>query len=107
MPRWSTDDKEHVKAYNSEDGVFHKKYYEIDVQTEPHCCILKMLSQRQEDYLLSLTRRFLIPIDLLKTQLGYSILHLFNENDPFYSLYPTHDSKKYLDELRKLALDAR
>jgi hypothetical protein len=101
------NDNEYIKVYDTEKGKAARKYGEIDIQIEPHCFILKRLSREPEDYLLSLTRRFLIPIDLLKTQLGYSILQLFYEKDSIYALFPTSDDKKYLDELRKLALDTK
>ncbi len=102
----SISDNKFFKVYDVEERQVSRKYRELAVQSKPHCFILKRLSREPQEYLLSLIRRFLIPIDLLKTQLGYSILQLFSK-DSWYDLIPTADSKKYNDELRKLAIDAK
>jgi hypothetical protein len=101
-------DNEIFKAYDRQEGQVSTKHGEIDVQIKPHCFILKKLSRETEDYVHSLTRRFLIPIDLLKTQLGYSILQLFEESDyEKYGLSLPPITKIYSSELIRLANDEK
>ncbi len=102
------NDNEFFKVYDPEKAQVSRKYGEIAVQIKPHCFILKKLSRETEDYLHSLRRRFLIPIDLLKTQLGYSILQLFEESDyEKYGLSLPPITKIYSSELIRLANDEK
>jgi len=103
------NDKEYFKVYDPEKGVeVYGKYGEIAVQIKPHCFILNRVSRESYDYLHSLMRRFFIPIKLLKTQLGFSILQLFEENDFVkYGLSSTASTKMYYSELIKLATDEK
>jgi hypothetical protein len=102
------NNNEFFKVHDPEEGKVLRKYGEIDVQIEPHCFILKRLSRQPEEYLRSITRRFLFPIDLLKTQLGFSILQLFPENDFVkYGLSSPTITKTESSELIKLAKDEK
>ena len=65
------------------------------------------MSRQPEDYLHTLTRRFFIPIILLKTQLGLSILELFAYDYVIYGLTPPPITKIYPSELIKLARDKK
>jgi hypothetical protein len=107
------NNEEFIKIYDPEKGEENTiKYDEIAVETKPHCFVLKRISREPENYLQSLTRRFLMPIHLLKTQLGYSILQLFPYMDchHFNSILTEKQIQEHSEEkeeLRNIASDLK
>ncbi len=103
------DGEEYFKVYDREKGKeVYRKHGEIGVQLKKHCFVLRSFSQESYAYLIYLSFRFFVSIRTLRTKLGYSVLQLFKEDilaGSEQSLTP--GSKKYLDELRKIASDEK
>ena len=103
------DGEEYFKVYDSEKGKeVNRKHGEIGVHLKKHCFVLRSFSQESYAYLIYLSFSFFDSIRTLRTKLGYSVLQLFKEDilaGSEQSLTP--DSKKYLDELRKIASDEK
>lgn len=108
------NDQEFIKAYDQEKGEeYIIEHEEIVVENRPHCFVLKRVRRDLEDYIRSLTRRFLIPIRNSKTQLVYSILKLFYDEDYTSKLNSSisqelkHKYSREADELSMLASDSK
>jgi hypothetical protein len=111
--KYCINDKEYFKLYDPDKvKQYTVKFNEIAVEKRKHCFVLKKIHRDPETYINSSIRRFIYPLRLLRTQLGYSILQLFPDTFAVsLGSHLTDDFKKHLidqnSELAILASDSK